>query len=53
MGWPQIAMIVLYAGGLGVAAAKHGEPQPDYSFWTTLIATIINVVLLTCGGFWH
>lgn len=52
MNWAQIALIVLYAAGIGIAAAKHGEPQPNYNFWTTLLGTAINIILLTCGGFW-
>ena len=47
-------MIVLYAMGLGISAAKHGEPREEtkYNFWATLICTIIVVALLAWGGFW-
>lgn len=53
MGWPQIVMIIIYATNLGIGLAKHGEPQSDYNFWSIAIAVTINVILLTCGGFWH
>lgn len=52
MRWPQIIIIVLYAASLGIAAAKHGEPRENYSFWTTLFAVIIEALLLYWGGFW-
>lgn len=53
-GAAQIIMIVLYAMGLGISAAKHGEPQEEtkYNFWATLVCTIIVVALLAWGGFW-
>ena len=53
-GGAQIFMIVLYAMGLGISAAKHGEPKEDitYNFWVTLICTIIMIAILAWGGFW-
>ena len=52
MGWPQIIVIVLYVFSLGISAAKHGERRENYNFWTTLIAVLIEVALLSWGGFW-
>ena len=52
MKWPQIVLLILYAFGLGVAAVKHGEPRDNYNFWTTLFATVIEILLLYWGGFW-
>lgn len=53
-GAAQIIMIVLYAMGLGISAAKHGESKEEtkYNFWVTLICTILVVALLAWGGFW-
>ena len=53
-GAAQIIMIVLYAMGLGINAAKHGEPREEtkYNFWATLVCTILVVALLAWGGFW-
>ncbi|MFC0245790.1 hypothetical protein ACFOLL_12770 [Falsochrobactrum ovis] len=51
MGWPQITMIVLLALGIGVSAAKHGDPRPPYSIGVALISSAITVWLLIAGGF--
>lgn len=51
MRWPQITLIALYALGLGITLSKEGEPRDPYDFWSTLIATGIQVALLAFGGF--
>lgn len=40
--------------GLGCYLAKHGEPKTGkYDFWTALISTILQVLLLWGGGFFN
>lgn len=51
MGIPQICYIVIITLGLGISLAKHGEPQGDYNFFNTLIASFIQIGLLMLGGF--
>lgn len=52
MGVPQICYIVIITLGLGISLAKHGEPKEDnYNFFTTLIASAIQIGLLILGGF--
>jgi len=53
MGWPQITVVVLLAMGLGVAAAKHGEPNGNWSFGWALIGVALEVWLLIEGGFFE
>lgn len=53
MGWPQIAVIGLWAAGIGLALARHGEPETGkHSVFTTLIAVGLMAWLLWEGGFW-
>ena len=52
MGAAQIIMIVLFALGLGVTVAKHGQPKGNYSIGENIIGIAINVALLWWGGFW-
>lgn len=52
MGWPQIVYLSIMGCGLGVALAEHGKPKTGVNrFGYTLIATIIQLVLLSFGGF--
>lgn len=51
MGIPQILYIVIITMGLGIALAKHGEPQGDYNFFNSLFGAAIQVGLLILGGF--
>jgi hypothetical protein len=53
MGVPQICYIVIITLGLGISLAKHGEPQGDYNFFTTLIGAAIQIGLLILGGFFR
>lgn len=49
----QIIFTVWLILGLGCYLAKHGEPREGhYSFWTALVSTAIQVVLLYFGGFY-
>lgn len=52
MNTPQIIMIVLYSIGLFTALLKHGESKGNYNFWASLIASIIEILILKWGGFW-
>jgi hypothetical protein len=52
-GW-EITMIVLMAGSVSIALAKHGEPKDGtWSFPITLIATLIQAAILYMAGLWH
>ena len=52
LGIPQIIICILYITNLGMYAINHGKPREgNYNFWAGLIATGINVALLTWGGF--
>lgn len=53
MNWPQITLIIMFALGLGLKMAQHGLPQGDHNFWTTLVATVIQVGILYAGGFFN
>lgn len=49
---PQIIMIVLYSIAVFTSLLKHGESKGEYNFWASLIATVIEVLILKWGGFW-
>ena len=52
LGWPQVAMIVIMSLGLYKELIVHGMPETGkHNFWAYLIGTIIEVVILKCGGF--
>ena len=46
-----IVMIVLMAMSLTIGAVKHGEPQSNHNFFTSLIATGILWFILYMAGF--
>ena len=49
---PQIILICLFAMGLGVHIAKHGEDKDSkYNFFIKGLSIIIMSSLLYCGGF--
>ena len=52
-GIPQIIMISLMGFNVLNALARHGEIKKEekWNFFTTTIATTINVVILIYGGF--
>lgn len=53
MEWPQIVMMILMGGNIGIALAKNGEPRDgEHSFIVTLIGAAIEAVILWAGGFW-
>mgnify|MGYP003571558522 CR=1 FL=1 len=53
MKWPQIAMIIIMGGNIGIALIKDGEPKNErYSFIATVIAAVIEAIILGAGGFW-
>ena len=52
LGIPQVIMIVILSAGLGLSLAKHGEPyDSNHNFFTSLIVTIVEVLILYYGGF--
>ena len=52
VGIPQIIWLVLAVLSVGIALAKNGERKKEnYSFFTALIATIIEIIILSYGGF--
>lgn len=58
MGWPQITIIVLWALGLGIHIARHGQVQKDakgsalrYNWVVMLISRAILLWILWAGGF--
>ncbi len=52
MGIPQVLIILIYAMGLGINLARHGQPKTDtYSFGAALVSTGIVFALLWWGGF--
>ena len=46
-----IIYLILSALSLGIALAKDGEPQSNYSFLATLLGTSIGLWILYMGGF--
>lgn len=49
---PQIIFIIIYALGLGISLAQHGQVKTEVqSFWKTLFAAAIVFALLIWGGF--
>lgn len=51
MGLPQIIWIILAGISIGGTAMKHGENQPPYNIWLTLMGTLLSFGLLLWGGF--
>lgn len=52
MEFPQLLYLGLLTLGLGMELSKHGEEKiAKHNFWTSLIATIIQVLILKAGGF--
>lgn len=48
----QIIYLAWMALGLGVVLASHGKPRTgNYSFWTSLVSTALQIMLLYFGGF--
>ena len=48
---PQITWLCMIALSLGIGLAKHGEPRPNYSFFSILISAAIETGILIWGGF--
>ena len=50
---PQIIMISIFTASVVLNLVNHGEYRRDdkYNFWSTLIATVIEVAILKWGGF--
>ena len=42
-----IALLMLYSANLGIILSRNGQPREDnYNFFTSLIANVIEVVLI-------
>ena len=54
MNGAQLTMIAILAFNLSHAMLHHGEDKPPakYNFYATLIAFLIDMSILTWGGFW-
>lgn len=51
-GWPQGIYLALAFMGLGITAAKHGNPKEGkHDFWSIGLATLLSLSLLWWGGF--
>ena len=49
---PQIIMIIIFTSGVVLNLVNHGKrKEGKYDFWSALIATIIEIVILRWGGF--
>lgn len=50
---PQLILIFFMMFNIVINTIKHGEDKKqEYNIWTTIIAVIINIIILYCGGFW-
>lgn len=45
-----IVWILIQILSIGIVLGKHGEPRPNYNFWATLIAALIEWWLLYKAG---
>ena len=48
-----IILLCLMTISLGISMAKHGERQPNYNVWTTLLTIIIELVLFYYAGLFN
>lgn len=49
---PQMLYVALLFISLGVNIALHGKPKDGtHNFWTALVGAVIQITLLTWGGF--
>ena len=53
MGIPQIIILALMGLGLLIAANQHGKERTPVNFWTTLISVVLQLLILTWGGFFN
>lgn len=52
LGAPQIILLAIYVLDIAIVAAHHGEPKEgSYNVFVLLIAFVIQLALLTWGGF--
>lgn len=45
-----IVWIIMQILSLGIVLGKHGEPRPNYNFWTTFIGCLVDWWLLYKAG---
>ncbi len=50
---PQLTFLLLILVGLLIAANQHGKERKPTDFWTTLIATSLEISILYWGGFFN
>jgi len=48
---PQTVMLLLALLSLLISAHKHGESRGKYNMWASLAAIIIQLSILSWGGF--
>lgn len=53
LGAPQIILIVLFLLSIVYAAVQHGEPRENYNVWRVFWSAILELALLTWGGFFR
>ena len=42
-----VALLMIYSANLGIILSRNGQPREDnYNFFTSLIANVIEVVLI-------
>jgi len=49
--WPQWTYLTLILLSLASHCRKHGQPRDPYNAFDALIAFMITIFILTCGGF--
>lgn len=49
--WPQFVILGLMFVALGINLAKDGEERSPHSFFWTLIAVLLEMFVLSAGGF--
>jgi hypothetical protein len=49
----QITYVILLIVALCLGAYRHGKPVTEvtYNFWTSLIAVVLQVLIMLWGGF--
>jgi hypothetical protein len=52
MNWGLLILYFMASFELLYASNKHGKPRPNYDFWATLVAVIINLVLIWWATGW-
>lgn len=52
LGWPQVIFCIWIGTGLGICAAKNGQPREGkFSFTGSVMRSVLLAALLYWGGF--